>query len=133
MKKVSSLILFLIIAFPVTGYTMDYLSGDEIKKQFNDMTFDVHFLPKDNKFSAFTSADGNLIIQRASGRDPERSWFVNDKGQRCVTHPKWKNHKKWKNGRCGKVVDSGNGEIQMYNLKGEHTHNFTNFRQGNQL
>lgn len=131
MKKNIAIALMMLI--PVAGYSTDYMSGDNIKQQFNDMTFDVHFLPKDQKFSAFSSADGELIVQRANGRDPERSWFVNDEGQRCVTHPKWKNHKKWKNGRCANVVDAGNGVIEMYSLDGKHTHNFSNFRSGNQL
>lgn len=131
MKKLLAIASIMIL--PVTGYSMDFMTGEEVKKQFNDMTFDVHFLLKDFKFSAFGSTDGDLIVQRANGRDPKRSWFVNDKGQRCVTHPKWKNHKKWKNGRCANVVDAGNGEIHQFNFDGKHTHTFTNFRSGNQL
>jgi len=131
MKKI--LVVALIILLPVVANAMDYMSGDDIKKQFNNKTFDGHFLPKDKKFRVFSSADGNLIVKRPNGQDPKRSWFVNDKGQRCVTHPKWKSHKKWKNGRCANVVDAGNGEILMYDFNGKHTHTFTNFREGNQL
>jgi hypothetical protein len=131
MKKLLLLPLFMLITS--TSYSKDYMTGDQIKQQFNDMTFDVHFLSKDVRFSAFSSTDGKLIVQRSHGRDPERSWFINDKGQRCVTHPNWKNHKKWKDGRCFWVLDAGNGEIQMWDINNKQTHTFSNFRKGNQL
>lgn len=131
MKKV---LIFIVWTVGLNGaLAADYMSADQVRQHFNDKTFDVVFLPKQISFSAYTSADGALKVVRSKGKtDPPRTWFVKGDGKRCVTHPKWKNHKKWANGRCGWVKDAGNGAIHQFSLDGKHTHTFTNFRDGDQ-
>jgi hypothetical protein len=115
------------------GVAGDYLSSEQVKEQFIDKTFDGVYLPKNKRFSTYSGADGALKVVRPNGKtDPARSWFVKDDGQRCVTHPRWKNHSEWADGRCAWVKDAGNGEIHQFSPDGEHTHIFTNFRDGDQ-
>lgn len=128
----------LVFAFGLTVSTVanasEYMPADQVKELFDNQTFDVTVVAKGNKLSAYTGADGVLKVVRADGRtDPPRTWFVKEDGQRCVTHPKWENHKKWANGRCAWVKDVGNGVIHQISPDGTHTHTFTNFRAGNQI
>ena len=96
-----------------------YMTADEVKSLLTDKTFDGEYLPKNRKYTVYEA--------------PDRTWFVNEKGQHCTTHPKWKNHRKWKNARCSFVLNAGNGEYQKYSDDGKHTTTFRNFRDGNQL
>ena len=106
----------------------EYLNADETKALLTGKTFDGFFLPKNKKFSVYEAPDGTHNVLRPNGkRDKGRTWFVNDKGQHCTTH------KKWKEPRCSYVKDVGNGEYHKFSDQGEHTHTFTNFRDGNQL
>lgn len=80
-----------------------------------------------------TIPHGTLVeVQSNGGRSGGRTWFFNEKGQRCATGPKWKNKADWKDGRCFDVFDGGNGKYLQYE-NGEHMHKLSNFRKGNQL
>ena len=120
------------ITLSTFAYAGNYMNGDEVKALMTDKTFDGVYLPKDKEFSAYEAPDGTHHVLRPNGkRDRGRTWFINNKGQHCTTHPKWKN--KWPDGRCTYVKNAGDGEYHKYNEDGEHTHTLTNFRDGNQL
>lgn len=108
------------------------LSRDEVVAVFTDKTFDVHFLPKNARFAAYGATDGTLLVVRNGKTELGRTWFVNDRGQRCATDPAWQNKPAWKDGRCFDVVDAGGGAYHQLE-NGEHIHTLSNFRQGNQL
>jgi len=134
MLKINTIALFATLLFTQASYAANYMSADEVKSALTDKTLDGVFLPKNKKFSIYEAPDGTHHVLRPNGkRDKGRTWFVNDEGQHCTTHPKWKKKAKWKDGRCSHVVDAGNGEYHKFNEDGEHTHTLKNVRDGNQL
>ncbi len=133
MKKTCIAILTM-LAIVNTASAADYMSADKVKALFTNKTFDGVYLPKDKHFKVYEDPDGTHHVVRSSGkRQKGRTWFVDEEGKHCTTHPKWKKKKKWKDGRCSYVKDAGNGEYHKISDKGEHTHTLTNFRDGNQL
>lgn len=96
---------------PLTAFAGRQLTREEVIEVFTDVTFDRIYHPKDLRFSAYDSPDGTLVeVQSNGGRSGGRTWFFNEKGQRCATGPKWKNKADWKDGRCFDVFDGGNGK-----------------------
>lgn len=109
---------------------MHKLTRAELEQRFTDVTFDAHYLPKDQHSRVYDAPDGTLVVVRANGsRDPGRTWFLNDKDQRCVTNPRWGIRE---TRRCFDVYDAGNGEYHQY-LNGRQVHVLSNVRSGNQL
>lgn len=110
MKRI--LISFIGCVFLATSAQANqYMTADEVKSLLTDKTFEGEYLPKNKKYTVYEAPDGTHNVLRPNGkRDKNRTWFVNEKGQHCTTHPKWKNHKKRENGRCSFVLDAGNGE-----------------------
>ena len=125
MKKM----LFAVIALAIstTAFAERKMTREEIIETFTDVTFDGVFLPKNKHFVAYDAPDGELVILRPNGnRDKNRTWFVNDEGQRCATNPRWSE------ARCFDLFDAGNGKYHQY-LNGKHLHILSNLRKGNHL
>ena len=125
MKKLFAAVIALVLSTSAFGERR--MTREEVIDTFTDVTFDGVFLPKNSRFSAYDAADGELIILRPHGkRDENRTWFVNDEGQRCATSPKWKEAK------CFDVYDAGDGKYHQY-LNEKHLHVLFNLRKGNHL
>ncbi len=133
MSKSMALVFVTAAIVPLMAVAEQKLSRDEVVEVFTDVTFDGIYHPRNSRFSAYDAPDGTLIVVQSNGsRSGDRAWFVNDKGQRCATDPKWKNKPEWRDGRCFEVIDGGDGKYLQYE-NGKHTHTFSNFRKGNQL
>jgi len=131
---IRSIALLAMLAATGAATAGDYMTADEAKSLFTNKTFDGVYLPKDKSFSVYEAEDGTHHVLRPSGkRDKGRTWFINEEGKHCTTHPKWTKKGKWVNGRCSFVKNAGDGEYHKISDDGDHTHTLTNFREGDQL
>lgn len=133
MSKFVTVVFLAISLLPLTAVAERPLTKDEVVEVFTDVTFDGVIHPKNSRFTAYDAPDGTLIVVQSNGdRSDDRNWFVNDKGQRCATDPKWADKPEWKDGRCFDVFARGGGTYHQYE-NGKHMHTLSNFRKGNQL
>ncbi len=91
------------------------------------MIFDCVDLPKKKKLVAYDAPDGRLEILKPNGQlARDRSWFINNAGQRCFTSPDWSEPK------CFDLYETRDGVYHQY-LDGRHVYILLIFRNGNRL
>jgi hypothetical protein len=98
------------------------LNADDVKALFSNKTFDVTVVARDIKLQAYDRDDGiHTVYLPWKDKTAERRWWV-DGNRYCTSHPRYGD-------RCKQIEPAGNGVYHGL-TEGEHTHIFSNFRDG---
>ena len=125
MKKVLAAIFCTSMAFSISVCAEgSKLSADEAQALFSNKTFDGFNESKGKPFQVFSSADGEHVLKKKSGKIKKFAWRVDKRGRHCVDFGSKE--------KCSKVMNMGGGVYHKVTY-GEHTHTLKNFVDGDQL